>query len=91
MDNLALRAFVERAKESGAVRYGDLRRLQRDVLPVRITTSEEASLLIELDRVTPHLDRDWSDYPVEAVRDFVVWGIDPAGVIDRDNPAPPGA
>ncbi len=28
---------------------------------------------------------DWTDYIVAAVREFVVWGSNPAGYVDRDK------
>ena len=42
-------------------------------------------MLIALDRAVKAADRDWSDYLVTAVRDFVIWGLPPAGVLDREK------
>ncbi len=81
----SLRDFVSHARESGRIRFADLRRLQRDILPARITTCEEAELLIALDRAVRTADRDWSDYLVVTVRDFVIWGIPPVGAVDHDK------
>jgi hypothetical protein len=55
-----------------------MRCLQRDVLPARITTCEQAEVLIALDRELQSADPDWRDYLVLTVRDFVVWGLGPS-------------
>jgi hypothetical protein len=83
MTGTSLREFVEQVSDAGRIRFGDLRRLQRDLLPSRITSCEEAELLISLDRAVRKFDRDWNDYFVSAVRDFVVWGMEPIGQVDR--------
>jgi len=83
MTRISLRSFVEQVSDAGRIRFGDLRRLQRDLLPSRITSREEAELLISLDRAVRKFDRDWNDYFVSAVRDFVVWGLEPTGQVDR--------
>jgi hypothetical protein len=85
MASTSLRRFVEQVTEAGRIRFGDLRRLQRDMLPSRITSREEAELLISLDRAVRKFDRDWNDYFVSAVRDFAVWGLAPIGQVDRDK------
>jgi hypothetical protein len=41
----ARREFAAKALESKRIGFSDLRRLQRDVLPARITTTEEQQLL----------------------------------------------
>ncbi len=83
--NSTLRDFVSHARESGRIRFADLRRLQRDILPARITTCEEAELLIALDGSVQRTDPDWSNYLIGTVRDFVVWGLPPVGAMDRDK------
>ena len=87
MNSPSLREFVDRALETRRIRFGDMRRLQRDILPARIASREEAMMLIKLDRAVHAADRDWSDYLVGTVRDFVIWGLPPAGVLDRDKAA----
>jgi hypothetical protein len=49
MSGTSLRDFVSRAVEHKRIRFGDLRRLQRDILPARITGLEQAEVLIALD------------------------------------------
>jgi hypothetical protein len=39
-------------------------------------------MLIELDRAIRNTDRDWSDYLVVSVRDFLIWGMPPIGAVD---------
>jgi hypothetical protein len=80
-----LRDFARAAVESNRIRFGDVRRLQRDILPSRITTREEAEVLIALDGVIEKADRDWRDYLIRTVRDFAVWGLRPVGQVDREK------
>ena len=39
-------------------------------------------MLIGLDHAVKTADRDWSDYLVVTIRDFVIWGASPVGVVD---------
>ena len=72
-----LRDFVLNAVEMNRIRFADLRRLQRDILPYRITTREEVEMLLSLDAT---IERQ---YLVPAVAQFVVWGLKPVGRIDQ--------
>ena len=74
-----LRDFANAAFQSKRICFGDLRRLKRDILPARITTREEAEVLISLDAVVEKADREWRSYLIGTVRDFVVWGLSPVG------------
>jgi hypothetical protein len=49
--NLAMARGLKRPKalENNGIGFGDPRRLQRDVLPQRITTTDEAELLLTID------------------------------------------
>ena len=78
-----LRDFVLSAVEMNRIRYADLRRLQRSILPCRITTQEEAEMLLSLDATVERADRDWRQYLVPAVAQFVVWGMEPVGRVDQ--------
>src|SRR4051794_24307310 len=78
-----LRDFVLNAVEMNRIRYADLRRLQRDILPVRITSTQEAEMLLSLDATVERADRDWREYLVPAVAQFAVWGLEPAGRVDQ--------
>ena len=85
MSGTSLRDFVSRAVEHKRIRFGDLRRLQRDILPARITTREQAEVLIALDSFVDKADREWRRYLIATVRDFTIWGSPPAGRIDIDK------
>ena len=80
-----LRDFASAAVQSKRIRFGDLRRLKRDILPARITTREEVEVLIALDAVIERADREWRSYLIPTVRDFVVWGLSPVGRVDRQK------
>jgi hypothetical protein len=83
MSSTTLRDFVLNAVEMNRIRFADLRRLQRDILPYRITTSEEAEMLLSLDATVERADRNWREYLVPAVAQFVVWGMEPVGRVDQ--------
>src|SRR4051794_11280805 len=78
-----LRDFVTKALDANRIRFADLRRLQRDILPYRIATQYEAEMLLALDAKVERADRDWGDYLVPAVAQFAVWGLEPVGRIDQ--------
>src|SRR5215207_10769060 len=83
MSGTTLRDFVVNAVEIKRIRFADLRRLQRDILPYRITTQQEAEMLLTLDATVERADRDWREYLVPAVAQFVVWGLEPMGRVDQ--------
>ena len=62
--------------------------MKRDILPHRITTREEAELLLTIDSALARADRDWSDYLVNAVGQFVLWGSEPIGHVDQTSAVP---
>jgi len=82
---VGLREFASKALEAKRIRFADLRRLQRDVLPCRITNRVEAEVLLALDGTVDRADRDWTDYVVPAVVEFAIWGLEPVGRIDQDK------
>src|SRR5215207_6021743 len=83
MSGTTLRDFVVNAVEIKRIRFADLRRLQRDILPYRITTQQEAEMLLSLDATVERADRDWREYLVPAVAQFVVWGLEPIGWVNQ--------
>jgi hypothetical protein len=85
MTNTALSAFVAKATAKDRITFGDVRRLQRDVVPDGVMSREEAELLITLDRNVGKADRSWADYLVETIMDYVVWVEEPTGSIDDDT------
>ena len=58
----------------GQIRYGDVRRLQRDYLPGGITNHEELELLISLNAKLVRADKAWAQWLVAAVAEFVANG-----------------
>jgi hypothetical protein len=83
MSSPSLHDFVARVLADDRNLSADSRRLQRDILPERITTREEAEILLLLDSVVHKTDREWTAYLTATVRDFAVWGLHPAGSVDR--------
>ena len=80
-----LQHFVDRVLADDRILFGDLRRLKRDILPSSITTREEAEILLFLDSAVHRTDREWPGYLAAMVRDFAIWGLHPAGCVDRDK------
>ncbi len=72
MDNPALEKFIGRALHTRRIGFGDLKRLQRDILPDGIRTAEEAGALIRLDGQVSKVDEAWLSYLAALCRDFVL-------------------
>ena len=85
MSRTPLQLFVDRVLADDRILFGDLRRLQRDILPSSISTREEAEILLFLDAAVHRTDREWPGYLAATVRDFAIWGLQPAGCLDRDK------
>jgi hypothetical protein len=83
MSGTDLHEFVRKVLSKDRIGFGDLRRLQRDVLPNGITARDEAEALIELDRSVTRVEEGWPGYLAAAVKDFVVSNSNPTGCIDR--------
>jgi hypothetical protein len=77
-----LDAFAARARAAGRILYGDVCRLQRDVLPDGITSREEVRILLDLDRAIPRKDLSFSEFLVTSIVSFVVWGERPTGRVE---------
>ena len=74
MINGKLQEFVCDVIAKGQIRYGDVRRLQRDYLPGGITNHEELELLISLNAKLVRADKAWAQWLVAAVAEFVANG-----------------
>src|SRR5215217_4527130 len=86
MDTTPLCVFVTKVMASNRVVFGDLRRLQRDVLPTGPTTREEIETLLSLDSLG-NVDEDWPGYLVTTVKAFVLSTSDPPGSVNADTAA----
>jgi hypothetical protein len=85
MSGTGLHEFVRKVLSKNRIGFGDLRRLQRDVLPNGITMRDEAETLIGLDRTVTRVDEGWPGYLAAAVKDFVITNSIPAGCIDNET------
>jgi hypothetical protein len=85
MTNNALCEFVSKASDRSRINFGDVRRLQRKILPDGVMSREEAELLIALDRSVTKADPSWTEYLVATIVDFVVWVERPTGFVDDDT------
>lgn len=71
MINGKLQEFVCNVIAKGQIRYGDVRRLQRDYLADGITAREELELLISTNERIVRADRAWVQWLVASVAKFV--------------------
>ena len=84
MDNTSLDLFVSNVLTRKRLRFGDLRRLQRDILPSGPTTRSDTEALIALDQAVERADPTWARYLTKVVTEFVV--VD-GGSVDQDAAA----
>src|SRR5215203_6706173 len=82
MINSSLQAFANKVQAAGRISFGDVKRLQRDILPDGISSREEAELLLTLEQTVGQADRAFADWLVAMMVDFVVWGLRPTGTVD---------
>jgi hypothetical protein len=85
MDNKSLCEFNARALAKGRISFGDVRRLQRDIMPNGIGSRDEAELLLALDGQVGRRDPEWTRWLIAMVVDFVVWAERPTGVVDEST------
>jgi hypothetical protein len=85
MNNTQLRTFVSKALENKRVTFGDIKRLQRDILPEGILNREDAEILIALDQAIERKDSSWTGYLVSVIVDYAVWGSRPTGYVDPET------
>ncbi len=83
MGNIFLHAFIGKVRESRRLLYGDLQRLQRDVLPNGPETRAEAEALIGLEGVLERADAGWPGYLAGVLTTFALSTANPRGSIDR--------
>src|SRR5215211_5570239 len=87
MINSSLQAFASNVQKAGRISFGDVKRLQCDILPDGISSREEAELLLTLDQTVGRADRAFADWLVAMMVDFVVWGMRPTGIVDANTAA----
>ena len=86
MDTTPLCMFATKVTRNHRIVFGDLRRLQRDVLPTGATSREQIETLLSLDSLG-QLDDDWPDYLVATVTEFVLSTSNPPGSVDANTAA----
>jgi hypothetical protein len=87
MVNSSLQAFANNIQRAGRISFGDVQRLQRDILPDGISSREGAELLLTLAQTVGRADCAFGDWLVATVVDFVVWGLRPTGTVDAETAA----
>src|SRR4051794_5247033 len=87
MISSSLQAFASTVQKAGRISFGDVKRLQRDILPNGISARGEAELFLTLDQTVSRADRAFADWLVAMMVDFVVWGLRPTGSVDAETAA----
>ena len=87
MINSSLQAFASNVQKAGRISFGDVQRLQRDIMQDGISSREEAEILLTLDQTVSRTDRAFADWLVAMMVDFVVWGLRPTGTVDAETAA----
>ena len=87
MINSSLQTFANKVQRAGRISFGDVKRLQRDILPDGIASRDEAELLLILEQSMGRTDRTFGDWLVAIMVDFVVWGMRPTGTVDAEAAA----
>jgi len=85
MTQMSLSDFATKIRAKNRICFGDVQRLQRDVLPGGITSREDVETLLGLDRQVPKIDSDWGLWLIPAIVNFVVWTERPTGVVQEET------
>jgi hypothetical protein len=80
----SLQDFINTVTATNRITFGDVRRLNRTVLPDGPMEREEVEALLSLDAAIARSDQTWSDWLVQAVVDFAVWGERPTGTVEGE-------
>jgi hypothetical protein len=85
MQNTPFQAFIGKVRASRRLLYGDLQRLQRNVLPKGIQDRHQAEALIALDGVLERFDDGWTGFLAGALKAFVLSNSARPGMVDRET------
>lgn len=85
MGNTPLSVFIDKVRASRRLLYGDLQRLQRDVLPGGFTSRADAEAVLALAGSIDRADPGWSAYLVGTLSAFVLSTSQPRGSVDRET------
>jgi hypothetical protein len=80
----SLREFIDRVANSRYIAEDDVNRLQREILTGGLVSRREAEALLDLDRSLEAAE-SWGPALTRLVVDFVVWGVQPTGVVGNED------
>ena len=80
----SLREFIDRVANSRYIAEDDVNRLQREILTGGLVSRREAEALLDLDRSLETAE-SWRPALTRLVVDFVVWGVQPTGVVGNED------
>lgn len=78
----ALTDLAARLEAARAITGEDVLALRRQVWPDGIVGAEEAELAFRLNQSVAQPTREWTDFFVEAITEYVVNGVEPKGYVD---------
>jgi hypothetical protein len=82
MVSMTLSQFAAGALARRRIGFGDVRRLERDVLPAGLTCREDAEALLALDQAIRRADPAWAAYLATVIKDLA---LGPGGVLNRET------
>ena len=80
----SLREFMDRVANGRYIAEDDVNRLQREILTGGLVSRREAEALLDLDRSLEAAE-SWGPALTRLVVDFVVWGVQPTGVVGNED------
>jgi hypothetical protein len=80
----SLREFIDRVANIRYIAEDDVNRLQREILTGGLVSRREAEALLDLDRSLEAAE-SWGPALTRLVVDFVVWGVQPTGVVGNED------
>jgi len=80
----SLRKFIDRVANIRYIAEDDVNRLQREILTGGLVSRREAEALLDLDRSLEAAE-SWGPALTRLVVDFVVWGVQPTGVVGNED------
>jgi len=80
----SLREFIDRVANIRYIAEDDVNRLQREILTGGLVSRREAEALLDLDRSLETAE-SWRPALTRLVVDFVVWGVQPTGVVGNED------
>jgi hypothetical protein len=87
MTQTALQDFINTVTATNRITFGDVKRLNRSILPDGPVERGDVEALLALDAAVARSDQSFGDWLTQAVVDFAVWGERPTGTVEGEAAA----